>query len=253
LPLPDLLSIGVLVFVIAFSVMTVILCLRLKTIKEPRKLIEKITKIFAFAVALALSSFLGVSGIFYGLYLQPYPGETIGTTLRAAFIFGSGALVWFTLSSVMEQMERFFESSQKERKMRSEVQIKEKQDFRNSVATEMHTILKMFAEGAVHFDIAFPNWSSRVEQSKIAILGKTDYALLKQFYDRIEERNKYLISTRAVLNWPELESLNRKCIEALSQAFTGISWVKELVPDMDSVLSQVSMTWGSRKKSESGN
>jgi hypothetical protein len=95
----------------------------------------------------------------------------------------------------------------------------------------------MFVDDAIHGDITFPNWCSRTEQSRIAILGKSDHALLKHFYDRIEERNRYLISRRG-FNWTELQSLNRRCLQAMSQAFTGISWIKEFVPEMDSLLSQ---------------
>jgi len=115
--------------------------------------------------------------------------------------------------------------------------LKEKEDFRNGIATELHTILKMFVGKINYYDIPCPIWSSKTDQSKVELLGKTEFELFRRFYDAIEERNKYLIS-RQGFNYSELVALNNKCIKALSEAYTEMVWLRSSVPDMRDLLSK---------------
>jgi hypothetical protein len=111
---------------------------------------------------------------------------------------------------------------------------REKEDFRNGVATEMHSLLKMFIDPLHHWDINYPSWSSKAEQSKAAILGKEDYLVLRSLYDAIEERNRYFASRRG-MSLDEVDPLNRKCVEAFSRAYSEVTWLKT-ASDTDSLL-----------------
>lgn len=221
--LPDLFAVGVLTFFVSLIVLILVLYLKRKELKGSQRVRERITAIIAFSAALAFSSFLGVNAIHYGIYLKPYPGETLSGSLRAAIVIGAVALVWFSINSVLGGLEEFFESG--------EAQTREKEDFRSAVARELYTILKEFAGERVYHDIDFQIWSSRTGSSKIMILGTRDFDLLKHFYDRMEERSKYFVSRRG-FSVPELDPLNKNCVQALSRAFTEIEWIREFVPDM---------------------
>jgi len=111
---------------------------------------------------------------------------------------------------------------------------REREDFRNGVATEMHSILKKFIDPLNHLDISYLIWSSKAQESKAAILGKEDYLVLRSFYDAIEERNNYFAERRG-FSVPALEPLNRKCVEALSRAYSEVAWLK-MTSDTDSLL-----------------
>jgi hypothetical protein len=121
-------------------------------------------------------------------------------------------------------------------------EIREKGDFRNAVAIEVRSILKTFTDEFAHREITYPHWSGKTEQSKAALLGKDDYALLEALYERIEARNEY-VTSRSGINVAELDILNRKCVEALSQVFTRITWIKKW-GDSDSLVSQAKKNVG---------
>lgn len=133
-----------------------------------------------------------------------------------------------------------FQRKKKSVKQPEEIELKsstrEKQDFKNAIATEVHAILKMFIDQLPHSDITYPSWSSKAEQSKATILNTEDYVLLKTLYDAIEKRNQHLAS-KDWINTSELHLVNRKCVEALSAAITEIAWIRGSA-DMDSLLSQ---------------
>ena len=108
-------------------------------------------------------------------------------------------------------------------------------DFRHALASEMQTILKDFIGDRIEDNIRLSNWSSKHDRSKSEILGKGDYALLKGFYDKVEERNKYLAS-RHGFDWTILEGLKRECVDAYSKAFDGIPWLREPSADAKELL-----------------
>jgi hypothetical protein len=119
---------------------------------------------------------------------------------------------------------------------------REIEDFRNGVATEMHSLLKMFIDPLHHWDISYPSWSSKAEQSKATILGKEDYLVLRSLYDAIEERNRYFASRRG-MSVDEVDPLNRKCVEAFSRAYSEVTWLK-IASDTDSLLSNARKSIG---------
>lgn len=117
-------------------------------------------------------------------------------------------------------------------------------DFRNSVATEMRSILKKFSDPLNNWDIAYPSWNSKVPESKIRLLGKEDYLGLKAVYDAIEERNRYF-TRRLGMDVAEVDPLNLKCVEAFWQAYTDIPWLKT-ESDIDSLLAKARKAVGLR-------
>ena len=56
---------------------------------------------------------------------------------------------------------------------------REREDFRNAVATETYAILKTFTVELNYRKISYWSWSSKAEQSRVAILGKEDYFVLR--------------------------------------------------------------------------
>lgn len=117
----------------------------------------------------------------------------------------------------------------------TEITNREKEDFKNGVATEVHSLLKLFIDPIHHWDINYPSWSSKAEQSKAAILGKVDYLVLRSLYDAIEERNTYF-ARRDGMSLDEVDPLNRRCVEAFSRAYSEVTWLK-IASDTDSLLS----------------
>ena len=114
------------------------------------------------------------------------------------------------------------------------VSDREKGDFRNAIATETYAILKTFIVYLNYQKISYWSWSSKADQSRVAILGKEDYLVLRSLYDAIDERNKYFDS-RHGFDVPTLEPLNRKCVEALSRAYSEITWLR-ISSDINSLL-----------------
>jgi hypothetical protein len=119
---------------------------------------------------------------------------------------------------------------------------REREDFRNAVATETYAILKTFIVPLNYQDISYWSWSSKAKQSKVAILGKEDYLVLRSFYDAIDERTRYFES-RHGFDVPTLEPLNQKCVEALSRAYSEVTWLKT-ASDTDSLLSKARKSVG---------
>jgi hypothetical protein len=120
-----------------------------------------------------------------------------------------------------------------------------RQDFRNAIAAELHTILKKFVDPLNNLDIDYPSWSSKAEQSRIAVLGRQDCASLDAVYLAVEERNRYLTS-RHGFSLAELDPLNQKCVQALSETLTKMRWLRESIPDSDSLLTKVKSSVGLR-------
>jgi hypothetical protein len=112
---------------------------------------------------------------------------------------------------------------------------REREDFRNGVATEMYSILKKFIDPLNHGDISHDIWSSKAQQSRAAILGKEDYLVLRSFYDAIDERNNYFAGRHGGFSVPTVMPLNRRCVEALSRAYSEVTWLK-IASDTDSLL-----------------
>ncbi|MGA3296896.1 MAG: hypothetical protein ABSD41_05540 [Candidatus Bathyarchaeia archaeon] len=108
-------------------------------------------------------------------------------------------------------------------------------DFRHAIGTEMQILLKQLAGEQINFDAIFPIWSSKTDHSKEEILGKVDYAQLKMFYERIEERERYLELTHGY-NYPVLEKLNRECVREFSKLFDNVGWFRELNVQAESIL-----------------
>lgn len=130
-----------------------------------------------------------------------------------------------------------------ERSESESAQIEEtKLDLRSGIAAEMYSILKKFTDPLNHLDISHLIWSSKFEQSKATILGIEDYVVLRTFYDALEERNKYFAG-RQGWNLQTLDPLNRKCVEALSQAYGKVTWLK-IASDTDSLLSKARKSVG---------
>jgi hypothetical protein len=107
----------------------------------------------------------------------------------------------------------------------TEITDRERKDFRNGVAEEMYSVLKRFTDPLNNFNIDHLIWSSKAEQSKATILGTDDYVVLRSFYDALEERNRYFVS-RHGFDLATLDPLNRKCVEALSEAYSEVTWLK---------------------------
>jgi len=150
--------------------------------------------------------------------------------VRAAFVVASCYLVVMVVYELYKRLRQ--ESTTKAQEPSSE---REKEDFRNGVATEVYFLLKKFTDPLHHWDISYPSWSSKADESKAAILGKEDYLVLRALYDAIEERNSYFTRRRG-MNLAELDPLNRTCIEAFSRAYGEVTWLK-ISSDTDSLLS----------------
>ena len=160
---------------------------------------------------------------------QPLTGFPIGE-YKIVFEIGQGKL---TAGNRLMRQEAFFVV---ESGAHPTQQPTEMDDFRNGVATEVRSILKMFVDPLRHWDIGYPSWSSKAEQSKAAILGKEDYLVLRSLYDAIEERNMYFTRTGGI-DVAEVDPLNLKCIEAFSRAYSEVTWLK-IASDTDSLLSK---------------
>jgi hypothetical protein len=68
--------------------------------------------VIAFSVAIATAAFFGINALYYGITLQPYPGESLDTSLRAGIVFGATFLIWFAVKSVLDEFDKFFESTE---------------------------------------------------------------------------------------------------------------------------------------------
>jgi hypothetical protein len=120
----------------------------------------------------------------------------------------------------------------------------ERQDFRNGVAVEVRSILKMFSDPLSHFDILYPSWSSKTDESKIELLDKDDYLTLRTLYDAVEERNRYFSRTPlSEVDDAESDCLNQTCVQAFSQVYSKLAWVKT-DSDIDSLLSRAKVRVG---------
>jgi len=111
LNLPELFSVGLFVFVVSFVLILATLYIRREKIKKPRKIREKIGTIIAFSVAIAGAAFFGINALYYGITLQTYPGESLDTSLRAGIVFGAAFLIWFAVKSVLDEFDKFFETT----------------------------------------------------------------------------------------------------------------------------------------------
>jgi len=134
--------------------------------------------------------------------------------------------------------EDFFvvESGGRPAEQPTEITNREKEDFKNSVAAEIYFLLKMFVGPLHHWNLDCRSWSSKAEQSKAAILGKEDYLVLRSLYDAIEERNRYF-ARGSGMSVAEIDPLNRTCVEAFSQAYSEVTWLK-ISSDTDALLSK---------------
>jgi hypothetical protein len=124
---------------------------------------------------------------------------------------------------------------------------REKRDFRNGVAVEVHSLLMMFVDPLQHWHIDHPSWSGKADESKASILGKEDYLVLRSLYDAIDERNRYFAS-RQGFDLGTLDPLNRRCVETLSRAYGEVTWLKT-EPDTDTLLSRARKNVGLPKSS----
>jgi hypothetical protein len=83
----------------------------------------------------------------------------------------------------------------------------------------------MFSDPFHHWDISYPTWSSKAEQSRATLLGE-DYHVLRSVYEAIEERNKYFARGLG-MNLKDVSPLNRTCVEAFSRAYREVAWLKK--------------------------
>jgi hypothetical protein len=109
------------------------------------------------------------------------------------------------------------------------------EDFRSGVGAEVRSLLKMFSDSFHHWDISYPTWSGKAEQSRATLLGE-DYHVLRSVYDAVEERNKYFARGLG-MNVEEVSPLNRNCVKAFSRAYREVAWLKKEA-DIDSLLSK---------------
>lgn len=105
----------------------------------------------------------------------------------------------------------------------------DKLNFRSGVVHEILGIMQNISTRQNYFDVSYSHWASRTGKSKENLLGHEDYGLLKDLYDRFQERNDYF-RPRQSFSWPEMEGLNRSCIDAFSNVVDGVLWVKKAVP-----------------------
>jgi hypothetical protein len=123
------------------------------------------------------------------------------------------------------------------------VSDRERQDFRSGIAAETYSILKKFTDPLNHRDINHPIWSNKAPQSQAAILDKEDYLVLQSFYDAIDERNKHFALRTGGFDLTKLGPLNRTCVETLSRAYGGVTWLKT-ESDTDTLLSRARKSVG---------
>jgi len=108
---------------------------------------------------------------------------------------------------------------------RNEAGSLDKDDFRNGIATELRSILHLFSDPYGHWNIAYPIWSSKSDQSRAALLGVEDHFVLRVLYEAIEDRNRYFAG-RQGMDVAELDPLNLACVKGFSRAYQEISWLK---------------------------
>ncbi|GEM_PF-2942019 len=116
-----------------------------------------------------------------GRLIVPPPYEYKGSQSLADFPIGEYKIVFeigegkLSDGNRLARQEAFFVVESEAHPTQYSVTSREKEDFRNGVATEVQFILKMFIDPLHHWNISYPSWCSKAEQSKAAILGKEDY------------------------------------------------------------------------------
>jgi hypothetical protein len=118
----------------------------------------------------------------------------------------------------------------------------ERDDFKKKIIPEALAIVDHIISSTSSSPIVYPVWSSKPEGFKASILGDKDYALWKQFYDRIEELNQYLFPKRFI-DWGEFQKFNRAIFDSFFKIHDEISWVREAIPEehVSSILSRASL------------
>jgi len=106
----------------------------------------------------------------------------------------------------------------------------EREDFRGKIVPEALAIVDRIISSTDALPIVYPVWSSKTEGFKTSILGDNDYALWKQFFDRVEERNQYLMP-RQGFPWDVFQKLNRAIFDSFLKLRDGVCWVKKAVPE----------------------
>lgn len=114
----------------------------------------------------------------------------------------------------------------------------DKADFKKKIADEALGIVDRVIVSTNAFTILRPVWSSKTEGFKTDVLGSEDYNLWKQFYDSIEERNRYY-QPRMSLDWTVFSGFNRRIFDKFLKVCRDISWVREYIPE-ESVSSLIS-------------
>jgi uncharacterized membrane protein len=115
----------------------------------------------------------------------------------------------------------------------------ERDDFRNGVVNEILSIMHQIVSDPTAHDIRCSHWVSRTKESRESLLGHEDHALLKTFYETLEERDRYFGSRRG-FSVPVVQKLNHSCLDRFSEVYSGILWVRESVAqtNIDNLLSR---------------
>jgi Ca2+/Na+ antiporter len=104
LQFPDLFTVGAIAFVVTLvAMLSVLIATRGK---NKNHLKDTITRSFYLSLGLALALTLGINAIYFAIFQQPYPGETLGGSLRLAIFSAGCVLIWSGLVSIWDMFER---------------------------------------------------------------------------------------------------------------------------------------------------